>query len=74
MKQMTIRKLDGTRSMLMSETETMMINALWLMFEEDFTQLPENYFVSIQNKKVRLCETTLKEPDIPKNSELGLDI
>lgn len=71
---MVIYKIDGSKKMEMSEEEAVAVKALWLMYGESFAEIPKNYSMRIQGKKVYLCQTTLIKPEPPKNYELSLDI
>lgn len=71
---MLIYKLDGSKQMEMDQDEAEAVVAIWIMYGNSFTDVPSDYYVRINNKKVYLCKTTLEAPKTPENSELRLDI
>ena len=69
---MVIYKLNSKKKMTIDEQESSMVTALWLMYEESFKDVPHNYSLKLQGKKVFLCTITLNEPKPPDSYELSL--
>lgn len=67
-------KRDGTKSMKLEDNEEVCIKALWVMYKEDFSIIPEEYILRLNGVKVRICETTLNRPKEAESIRLDIDI